>query len=986
MRKYYSFLILLFTVFISNAQIVNIPDANFKAIITNPNPLGTLARDINGNIMVVDTNIDGEIQVSEALNVYSFNAGARNISSLMGIEYFTNLRTLIFNSNDVSSINVSPLVNLTFLNCNDNNLSVLNVSGLNNLQYLLCSGNNLSSLNANGLSNLLLFSCGNNNLNSLTVSGCSALEDLSCDQNNLTTLDLTNLSSLITLRCSYNSLSSIVLTGLVSLKDLICNNNLLSSLNLNGLNSIENLFCYYNSLTTLNAGNFPNLMNLVCSYNQMTSLNVTGSNNLLKIDCRNNSLPSINLSGLINLKNLYIAINQLTALDVDNLISLENIECNQNHISSLNVSTLLNLKTLNCDSNQITSLTLGNLTFLNNLTFASNNIASIDISGLTALIGLNCSYNSLSTLNANGLSFLQSINCRNNQLTSLYVDGLINMTSLYCQNNFITSLDVITLSALNFLDCSNNMLNSLNFNGLTNFQYLNAQTNQLTSLFIKNGINEQSLALNYNPNLSYICADESQLTVIQNALNLWGYTNCNLNSYCSFEPGGTFYTIQGNNKFDSNSNGCDANDIVFPNQKFTITNGSISGTIIADQSGTYSIPVQSGSHTITPVFENPSYFTISPASTTFSFPATASPATRNFCITANGVKNDLEVTIIPLAVARPGFDAHYRIIYKNKGNQVANGSLSFTFDDAIMDLVSATPVNDNAATNTLSWNYGNLVSLETREIDLIFNINSPMEIPAVNANDVLDYTATIVGATDETPNDNTFTLNQTVVNSYDPNDKTCLEGATITPSMVGQYVHYVIRFENTGTFAAENIVVKDMIDTTKFDVTTLIPQHSSHDFFTRINGNKVEFIFENINLPFDDANNDGYVAFKIKTKPTLVLGNTFTNSASIYFDYNFPIVTDPAVTTVALLNTNDFDFGTYFTLYPNPAKDVLNFEVKNEIGVKSISVYNTLGQIVMAITNVDNLKSIDVSSLTAGSYFVKVYTDKGSSSSKFIKQ
>ena len=95
---------------------------------------------------------------------------------------------------------------------------------------------------------------------------------------------------------------------------------------------------------------------------------------------------------------------------------------------------------------------------------------------------------------------------------------------------------------------------------------------------------------------------------------------------------------------------------------------------------------------------------------------------------------------------------------------------------------------------------------------------------------------------------------------------------------------------------------------------------------------------------------------------------------------------DEAGYSKVVLNTNDFDFGTYFTLYPNPAKDVLNFEVKNEIGVKSVSVYNTLGQIVMAITNVDNLKSIDVSSLTAGSYFVKVYTDKGSSSSKFIKQ
>jgi hypothetical protein len=82
-----------------------------------------------------------------------------------------------------------------------------------------------------------------------------------------------------------------------------------------------------------------------------------------------------------------------------------------------------------------------------------------------------------------------------------------------------------------------------------------------------------------------------------------------------------------------------------------------------------------------------------------------------------------------------------------------------------------------------------------------------------------------------------------------------------------------------------------MIDLAKFDIATLVPLKSSHDFFTRINGNKVEFIFENINLDFNDATNDGYVVFKIKTKPTLVVGNTFTNNANIYFDYNFPITT-----------------------------------------------------------------------------------------------
>jgi hypothetical protein len=35
----------------------------------------------------------------------------------------------------------------------------------------------------------------------------------------------------------------------------------------------------------------------------------------------------------------------------------------------------------------------------------------------------------------------------------------------------------------------------------------------------------------------------------------------------------------------------------------------------------------------------------------------------------------------------------------------------------------------------------------------------------------------------------------------------------------------------------------------------------------------VEFIFQGIQLPFDDANNDGYVVFKIKSKNTLAIGD-----------------------------------------------------------------------------------------------------------------
>ncbi|MEZ4853789.1 T9SS type A sorting domain-containing protein [Flavobacterium sp.] len=204
------------------------------------------------------------------------------------------------------------------------------------------------------------------------------------------------------------------------------------------------------------------------------------------------------------------------------------------------------------------------------------------------------------------------------------------------------------------------------------------------------------------------------------------------------------------------------------------------------------------------------------------------------------------------------------------------------------------------------------------------------------------------------------------------------------PNMVGEYVHYMIRFENTGTYPAENIVVKDMIDTTKFDIATLVPISGSHEFYTRINGNKVEFIFENINLPFNDANNDGYVVFKIKTLPSLVIGDTFSNQANIYFDYNFPITTNNFTTTVQQpLSIQDFAFDKEFTIYPNPVKNELHISNKNKMEIQSLEIYNVLGQLVMAITHPN--EAIEVSQLKTGNYFVKVTTEKGSSTTKFIK-
>jgi len=931
MKKLYFLVVVLFVVESVNAQnpddIVNIPDEYFKSYLINANPNNGSIKDSDGNLIQVDINGDSEIQFSEAQLVYELSVSSSALS-LEGIQSFSNLR---------------------MLECTPTNISSLDLTGLHNLEDLNCYNGSLTSLTIAGLPNLKKVYCGSNAITNLDLTGLPNLEVLSCDYNQITNLNASMLSNLQTLSCSNNAMVSLNLTGLVSLKELICMDNQLNSLDMADLDSLISLSCSSNNLTVLDLSSLSTLTGFSCSQNPITSLNVSGLSNLRTLDASGCPITSLNTTGLDSIENLYVMQCSLTSLDVNELDTLTYLNCTGNSLSNLNVSGAISLMEISCSFNQLTSL---------------------DLSGMSNLLDADCSYN--------------------NQMTSLNLIGTENITNLKCSNNHLMSLDLLAMSNLSYLDCSNNQLTSLDLSNTTNLttEQFSAHTNQLQSLLIKNGIFDglTQYSISNNPSLQYICADENEITSLQFMVSQLGY-NCTINSYCSFIPGGVSNIINGNITLDANNNGCDVSDINIPSLKLNITGDSQAGSLISNQSGEYLIPVQAGTHTITPVFENLNYFNVSPATVSVTFPATTSPFAQNFCITPNGLHPDLEVAILPTTPARPGFDADYKIIIKNKGNIQQSGSVSFVYDDAVLDYINASPAFSTQVGGSLSWTFANLQPFETREINVMLNVNSPMETPAVNGDDVLNYTATITSdQIDELPLDNTFVLPQIVVNSFDPNDKTCLEGTSITPDMIGKYVHYMIRFENTGTFAAQNIVVKDMIDTAKFDVSSLVALNGSHSYVTRITGNKVEFIFEAINLAFDDASNDGYVVFKIKTLPTLVLGNSFSNTASIYFDFNHPIITEPAVTTFAELGTEDFDFNNYFTLYPNPASGVLNITSKQAIEMQNISIYNVLGQMVVSVPNAKGVNSVDVSSLPTGNYFIKVVSDKGTSNSKFIRQ
>lgn len=724
--------------------------------------------------------------------------------------------------------------------------------------------------------------------------------------------------------------------------------------------------------------------------------NITGIEyftNLTYLDVHWNFINELHLTTLTNLVELQSFETYSEIIDLTGLTNLTKLTCSGYEGQTIDLSTLTALESLNISGADLSTLDISNNQNLKIFDGSYLSMPLLDISNMPDLELVDVTDCAVHTVKINNCPSLKKIFAQEGQMSVLEFFGAINLEELNCYDNNLSELNLAGINKLAYLDCSfNNISGGMFLSDKPDLYAARVFNNQLTSLYVKNGHlwGEYEIFFNNNPDLSYICVGDDQYDAFRTRAWQSGFTPTELeiNSYCSFVPGAIYNEMQGSVKFDSDNNGCSANDNALPNVKFQITTPEYTSNIIADPSGNFNIPVVNGQYTVMPVLEVPSYFNVSPSNVTVSFPEEMSPYVANYCISANGAHPDLEILLIPITIARPGFDALYKIVYRNKGSVSQSGNIDIAFNDNTSDFVSTDVTMSAQVPNLLSWNFSSLQPFESRAILFTLNINSPTEFPAVNLGDTFSLNATVASiAVDEMQSDNTFELNQTVVNSVDPNDKTCLEGDTVAPTAVGEYVHYMIRFENVGTFAAENIVVADMIDDSKFDISSLVPLSSSHSFQTRISPeNKVEFIFENIMLPFDDANNDGYIGFKIKTLPTLTLGDTFSNTASIYFDYNFPIVTNTAATTITALGVADYDFGSYFTLYPVPASNVLNIKANKNIDVKSIGIYNILGQLVLAIPNANGVESIDTSVLVSGNYFLKVTTDLGSSSTSFIRQ
>src|SRR5690606_21543343 len=441
------------------------------------------------------------------------------------------------------------------------------------------------------------------------------------------------------------------------------------------------------------------------------------------------------------------------------------------------------------------------------------------------------------------------------------IEAFTNLTDLECDQNNLGFLDVTALSTLQNLTCSINNLNELDLSENPDLEFLWALNNPLTFVNVKNGSAFDPEQIGSGtwlemwanlPDDCYVCADESEIEDIEVFLNFFG-SGKHVTSYCTITPGGDYNTITGKLLFDVDNDGsCDGIEFPQPYLRVDITDGTETGASFTNEDGEYYFYTLAGTFTLTPNFENAGFFTITPVDATVTFPIVDnSVEVVNFCITADGVHPDLEIVIAPLLPARPGFEATYKIVYRNKGNQTLSQTdgVNFFYQDNFMDFVSATETPDSQSEGLLSWDYVDLLPFEERSIVVTMDINSPSDTDPVNIDDVLLFEAIIQPlAGDETIEDNNYTLSQVVVGAYDPNDIICLEGDIEDPVNIGEQLHYRIRFENTGNFPAENVVVVMEIDSEQFDAATLLLLNTSHEVEARLRGNLVEFFFQDIQL------------------------------------------------------------------------------------------------------------------------------------------
>lgn len=265
------------------------------------------------------------------------------------------------------------------------------------------------------------------------------------------------------------------------------------------------------------------------------------------------------------------------------------------------------------------------------------------------------------------------------------------------------------------------------------------------------------------------------------------------------------------------------------------------------------------------------------------------------------------------------------------------------------------------------------------QIKFSFNIN-PLHF---NMGDQVMYTAHAQKAQWIIEN----SLRQTVVSAFDPNDKQCSDSRISTGTRT---LDYRINFQNLGTAEAGNVYVVDTINRNmplQYLKVLDYSHKSNYSVNFKVRDHAVIWGFDDINLGAKNVVGDelssGFVSFVSGLESHLKIGDSITNRAAIYFDFQPPVFTNTAVTEVVTYAQAGNQLGLQLYLYPNPnsGRFTLSLEPYN---IRKAEIYDVNGRLIYSKNGENSGQlEIDAGLLADGLYVVKVYHALGVISKQF---
>ncbi|HLP12335.1 MAG TPA: T9SS type A sorting domain-containing protein [Flavobacteriales bacterium] len=333
---------------------------------------------------------------------------------------------------------------------------------------------------------------------------------------------------------------------------------------------------------------------------------------------------------------------------------------------------------------------------------------------------------------------------------------------------------------------------------------------------------------------------------------------------------------------------------------------------------------------------------------------------------------------------RTGLSTDLKYKGLNSGCDPINGQMRMVLDTmAIYNYASIAP--NFISGDTLIWNFTGMV-FDSVLLNITVNITTPTWILAGYEPCFHTYITPASGDLDPVNNNHVFCY--VVVNSYDPNEKQAFPQGECTQAYIlkNDLISYNIDFQNTGTAPALNISIIDTLDAS-LDINSLNVIGSSHYAYTEIlPGNVLQFNFPDINLADSTSNeamSHGFILYEVTPFATEPNNEIIKNAASIYFDFNSPVVTNTVTHT--LIDTIPVSYSFI------SQTDCNSFEFNNQTyfitGIYTQTITNTVGcdSIITLDLTIENSPDTTITQsfnqLTAAPGFTYQWLDCNSGSS-----